>query len=343
MKKCAVFLVSAFVAFSAQAKQDFSCPADGVSRSIEEMYKPMQIGMVWGYAGSQEGQIVFVDELNELYDSAGKLTKIGETFVDSSTGDVDFRGAFKIGYDYSAKECRRQIVLEKEIGPGVWEGHTAIEICSPEIMGIFDKVKGKSFDDVWKVLEPLAVKIETAANEMYEKINAEDGVCYQTWDNATNAYVAGKNYDQVACEKANEEQYALSDKGSRLRGLEINEYNSAYVEYAKDENGIVLPRFKVKLKEFFFRRLRASGYNEETGESIESKVCSMNVMHSVDYAGLASQYNWHFSYETSMTAKTWTYDAKNQSVLGKTYEQMIEEFQLLDIGEYFYQSPYYGD
>ena len=87
------------------------CPVSGKKQSMKDMYKPMSLGYVWGHSGDDRNPIVFVDEEDTL------VSPIKETYEEG------FEGTFKIGYNYKAKECRRQIILDKEI---------KLEIKSPD-------------------------------------------------------------------------------------------------------------------------------------------------------------------------------------------------------------------
>ena len=155
MKSLIVSLMTLLVASNAFAAETFMCPAHGTMQSRENMYAPMKPGRVFGSNGSDQSQIAFVDEEHELKLPSGDLTPIGTTFL-NDLGEVDFNGAFKIGYDYSAKECRRQIVLEEQVAPGVWNGYTAIEICNPKIAALITQTNSTSFDDVYAQLKVLA-------------------------------------------------------------------------------------------------------------------------------------------------------------------------------------------
>lgn len=329
-QKIALF-IAILASFSAQAA-DFSCPVVGVHRTADEMYSAMTPGNIFG----NSSQIVFVDERNELVDSAGKLTPIGQTFLDSNQ-QLDIRGTFKIGYDYSAKECRRQIVLTKEIAPGVWEGYTAIEICNPNIMAIFAKAQGKSFDDVWKQIEALANQAQAGADALSKKeMEDANGVCYQAYDNKTGQYTNGTNYDEKKCEAVQAKINGLSDQASKLQSLKIEKEQQPYVSYFTDSAGIVLPRFKVTAREFYFQRTKKTVSTGSRGIPVETKGCNMSVTHGTSYAGLAGGYKWHFNYDLPTTAAVWTYDAKGVSTAGPKYEQDPKSINFKDLGEYFF-------
>ena len=111
-----------------------NCPAAGTTQTKADMYSAMQKGMVWKYVS---GPIIFVDEDNEI-----KISPVAQTYIDGS------QGTFKIGYNYEAKECRRQIILDKEISPGVYDGYLAIELCKPSIMALFAGIKPKDISEV---------------------------------------------------------------------------------------------------------------------------------------------------------------------------------------------------
>ncbi|MEM7646831.1 MAG: hypothetical protein AAF203_07980, partial [Pseudomonadota bacterium] len=133
----ATLVMSAGVAQA--SSKSFTCPVD--TGDAKEMYEGMPTNMV---RGREHSGIVFVDEVDQLKDASGKLTGIGQTFVPEGETEPDFKGTFKINYDYKAKECRRQIVIQGQnadpaggLLAGSFNGETRIEICSPNIMKIF--------------------------------------------------------------------------------------------------------------------------------------------------------------------------------------------------------------
>ena len=329
MKSLIVSLVTLVACNSALAAESFMCPSHGTMQSRETMYSVMKPGRVFGSNGSDSSQIAFVDEEHELKLPSGDLTPIGTTFL-NDLGEVDFNGAFKIGYDYSAKECRRQIVLEEQVAPGVWKGYTAIEICNPKIAALITQTNATNFDEVYANLKVLADQAQAASEKIFEDAQ-KNPVC---------DYNDKANYDQTKCDALYQPGYAMSDQAQKLYNLEIRDEHKGHVEYFKDSNGIVLPRFKVELVQFFFERNLAKSYEwdeeTETETYTESKVCSMDVVHAVSYAGLAGSYNWDFSYEKPYTAQIWTYDANGQSVKTDNYANDPSQINFLDLDEYFY-------
>lgn len=153
IKTLSAFVCISFfsVATFAQTSIDFLCPTSAEVVSVEElgydvaldtMYSPIRENSVWGVAGSDSSPIVFQDN----------------------------RGSFKIGYDYRAKECQRQIILEKELGKGLWEGHTIVEVCAPAVAKLFDGARDFE-SDVWPKLEALSAAISEQAAEKEEEYN----------------------------------------------------------------------------------------------------------------------------------------------------------------------------
>lgn len=133
----------------AQVNGAYQCPVVGSSNSssISGMYSPMQIetGSV-GISG-----IIFVD-----YDDPGNesmLAKYPSLNADmGGQAGQHYKGIFKINYDYEAKECRRQIIISNKNGSGSWSGYTAVEICDPQLISLFenakDNGKASSINDV---------------------------------------------------------------------------------------------------------------------------------------------------------------------------------------------------
>ena len=345
--KTTIILIATILSAAASAQtQDFTCPVvrsvgkDSVSRA--EMYAPMALNTVWGSRGSDSSSIVFVDEEHELYVDGNKdndLTPIGTTFVppNSQTGEVDFQGTFKISYDYRAKECRRQIVLEKEspVEPGLWTGHTAVEICNPLIAGIFYKVKAKKFEDVYAAFGPIIQENRQKAAELQKKVDEiyESDLCDSTQP----------NYDSSACYEAVDAVYLemqpYNAVANGLESLKITDELEDIVSYATDAEGYILPRFKVRLDGFYYDRTLVDYYDQQTGDAVKHSSCRMNVIHGADYAGLIKTYTWDFSYDIPYKAQgVWTYDENNQSVkTDQEYQNVIEDFNFLDSGAHFYE------
>ena len=145
MTRILLALSMLIISFNAQS-MDFTCPtADNPqwTSTIDEkerqdfMYSAMFPDSVWAMYGLTNKPMVFQKE----------------------------KGQFKIGYNFNAKECPREIHLEEEISTGVWKGKTVVNICNPAIAAYFDGEK--DFASVWVKLAALSKQLEGAYLDIF--------------------------------------------------------------------------------------------------------------------------------------------------------------------------------
>lgn len=218
LKKMIPFILP-LLSISAQANIDFLCPTsqDDVVKQTTDydaakdlMYSPMMKDYVWGKNGSDATPIIFQDD----------------------------EGTFKIGYDYNAKECTRQIILEDEVQPGLWKGKTIVHICAPNVAKLFENTT--SFDQVWPKLQALAGEMDKLA----EQKKAENKQCFE--DHKTKSKEADKitekfaNFKDDVNEdgKINQDDYEDTNRDEIVndgdRGVVNGEsYQMVYDEYLK--------------------------------------------------------------------------------------------------------------
>lgn len=268
---------------------DFTCPQAGDNFDQDQTYSAMTEQSVWIKAGhGTVSPMVFVDGPWEgLVSDSGGLTPLGKTYINEETGRFDTRGTFKVGYDMTAKECRRKTTLTEEIKPGVWEGYTEIEICAPGVKKIFEELQATEFEPISQQLEVMA----KALSDQVLKLNIQIDECEEK---------GRDNCDEIGTRKSD-----LYWKSQSLKNLARPPARG--VEFYTNEQGAILPRFKVKIKKLWFERVTTDYLRKIK----DSKACRLNVYHEAQYAGLISRYTWDLYYNHIHSLKLWSFDPQS--------------------------------
>lgn len=157
-----------FLAFGSSASAAYLCPT--TTTSVKKMYQAM------GFKSNSSGDLISGKVFGFEQDDSYPMVFLGiaersesEIQFDSQyrTDTDTYEGVFKIGYDYDAKECRRQIIIEESLSKGTFKGWLAVDVCNP-------KLKDVPFDALNKFNPSMEIKsthVDENGNPTVIKIN----------------------------------------------------------------------------------------------------------------------------------------------------------------------------